>query len=194
MVERAPLLAIILCETNSFVSAIVNSSGEWTIGQTSKEDGEGSRMLAGLPSLFQHSRMFGFFVISEWHFANHMYHSPDGVTWSSIKLPAANPKVADSGCCSAASLRALCLVESGTVLVSYSESEEFYGGVWSSSIDKTFPANVTWTQLPELPESAQCSDKGSSSFIPASLREKTDDGAIFDVSTDWAVRIPGPTK
>ena len=186
-----------LCETNSFLPVIATRDGEWTTGWASEEDGLGNRMLAGVPTLFQHSAEFGHFVIAEWQIAgpmNYLYHSANGKTWISVPLPeveAMQPAV-DSG--PDASIRRLCVVETGAVVVVYEELPGVRAGAWSSPVGESFPETVAWTRLAKLPDDAQCDGVWPRDFMPRSLREKTSDGAIFDVFLDWRVRIPGPTK
>lgn len=186
-----------LCGTNSFVPVIVSSSGEWTPGWASEKGWQGSRMLSGVPVLFQHSTELGYFLTSEWQVEapiNFLYHSADGETWKSVDLPSAARKISDDYCCYAASIQRLCIAEPGSVLIVYAESEQFHASTWSATVDDSFPANVTWTRLSELPDCARCDGVERRDFMPRSLREKTGDGAVFDVSLEWAVRIPGPTK
>ena len=187
-----------LCETNAFVPAIVTREGEWTVGRASGEDWSGHRMLAGAPLLFRHSAELGFFLIAEWQAGagpNYLYYAPNGETWVSVPLPAAapkNPNVTD--CCAVASIRRLCVVESGAVVVAYEDSSYFHAGTWSSPVDEAFPETVAWTRTETLPDAARCDEVSSGDFVPRNLREKTSNGAIFDMVTDWSVHIPGPTK
>lgn len=186
-----------LCETNSFISVIATPGGEWTLGQTSEEDWEGSRMLAGAPVLFQHSSQLGYFLTSEWQAEapiDFMYHSSDGESWTSVSLPVAERKNPDGDCCNAATIDRLCVDDSKNVFVSYLESDQFHGSVWSSNVDKSFPGKVDWARRSILPDYARCDGVSPNDFIPRSLREKTSEGAVFEVSIDWAVRIPGATK
>lgn len=186
-----------LCETNSFISVIATPYGEWTIGHASDEDWLGGRMLAGVPVLFQQSSQLGYFVISEWQVEgpmNFMYHSTHGNTWVSVDLPAAECKNQDCDCSNVAAIRELCIDDSGSVLVSYLESEQFRGSVWSSKVDESFPEGVDWARVSVMPDSAQCDGVWPGNFIPGSLREKTSEGALFELSLDWAVHIPGPTR
>ena len=186
-----------LCKTNSFISVIATPGGEWTLGQASEEDWQGGRMLAGVPVLFQHSSKFGYFLTSEWQVEaprNFMYHSTDGQTWTSVSLRAAERKNPDGNCCHAATIRSLCLADSGRVFVSYEESRQFHASVWSSKVDESFPENVDWVRVSRMPDDALCDGVWPSEFIPRSLREKTREGVLFELSTDWAVHIPGPTK
>jgi hypothetical protein len=186
-----------LCKTNSFITVIATRDGEWTLGQTSEEDWEGSRMLAGFPVLFLHSSQLGYLLTSEWQAeapGNFMYHSTDGATWTSVSLPVAERKNPDGDCCHAATIDRICVDDSESAFVSYRESDQFHGGIWSSNVDESFPDIVDWTRVSKLPDYARCDAGVRSNFIPRSLREKTSEGAVFDVSTDWAVRIPGATK
>ena len=186
-----------LCATNSFVSVITSPGGTWTLGQGSREDWRGSRFLAGVPILFQYSSQLGYFLVSEWQVEgpkSFMYYSAEGETWSSVELPSAARRTPNRDCCYAASIHRLCVAEPATVLITYAESADFHASTWVSPMDDSFPASVAWTQVLDLPDDLRCDDVSPRSFIPRSLREKTSDGVIFDLSIDWAVRIPGPTK
>ena len=123
-----------------------------------------------------------------------MYFSAEGTTWRSLSLPPAARKDSDTGCCGAAEIRALCVAESGEPIVAYQEPDEFYGSVWSAKVSDAFPDRIEWIELPNLPEDAQCDDANEGGFTPGSARKNTNDGALFKLSPDWAVRIPGPTK
>ena len=154
-------------------------------------------MLAGVPILFQRSSDLGLFLTTEWQAEgplNFMYYSADGVSWKSVDLPPPVRKAPGDDCCYAASIRSLCVADSGLVFIAYDESNEFRESVWSTSTDRLFPANITWSRQSNLPNDARCDEVRPGDFMPRSLRTKTSDGAIFDVSTDWAVRIPGPTR
>ena len=176
-----------LCETNSFVTVIATSDGKWTLGQASEEDWLGSRMLAGVPIVFLHSNELGYFLTSEWQAegpANFLYYSKDGETWTSVKLPAAGRKNPNGNCCEAATIRAVCAGGSGKVYLSYYESENSNDRLWSTNVDKTFPERVDWVNVSMLPDYARCGESLLSDFIPHSLREKTSDGVLFEVSLD----------
>lgn len=186
-----------LCATNSFVSVIVDSSGNWTVGEYTDKDRQGSDFLSGVPVLFQHVNDLGFFLTAEWQIeapGNFMYFSADGVTWTSLDLPAPTRKSADYDCCYAPSISTLCIADLGKAYISYEDSSTFEASVWGAPIDDAFPHSINWSRVPELPEDAHCDHLWRQDFIPHSLREKTKDGALFDVSYDWAVLIPGPTK
>lgn len=186
-----------LCKTNSFISVIVDSSGNWTVGKTLDKGWLGSDMLSGVPVLFQHVDNLGFFLTSEWQVeaaGNYMYYSADGETWTSVELPAPTRKSPDYDCCDAPTIGSLCIADSGKAYISYEDSRLFDGSTWASSIDKTFPQTVNWSRAPRAPEDAHCDRLWPQDFIPHSLREKTNEGALFDVLYDWAVLIPGPTK
>ncbi len=186
-----------LCSTNSFMPVIATSDGKWMAGQAAEEDSQGGRMLPGVPTLFQQSDRLGYFLISEWQVEapmNYMYFSAEGTTWRSLSLPPAARKDSDTGCCDAAEIRALCVAESGEPIVAYQESDQFYGSVWSANVSDAFPDTMAWIQVPNLPEDAQCDDANEGDITPGTLRKKTNDGALFELSPDWAVRIPGPTK
>ena len=188
-----------LCETNSFISVIVDSNGDWTVGQADEPNWAGSRRLAGVPTYFQYSPDFGYFVTTAWQVegpGNFLYYSSDSVAWTSIDLPEAASKLDEYDCCYAPLIRRLCLAESGSLYVTYEEDDVFHGSVWSASVaEQTFPARADWAQVADLPEEPMwCDASFPGRYVPRSLREKTADGAIFDVSWNWAVRIPGPTE
>lgn len=148
-----------LCKSNSFVSVIVDSSGNWTAGKNSEEDWRGSRNLEGAPVLFKHIGKFGFFLISEWQVegpGNRMYYSGDGIIWTALELPAARPKSLKNDCCNAPTIRSLCVVESGDVYVSYEESQAFNAGLWRAPIDDVFPQALAWSHASDLPDDAEC--------------------------------------
>ncbi len=185
------------CKTNSFISVIVARDGDWMLGQATEESWDGHRMLSGIPILFQHSSKLGYFLTSEWQAeapVNFMYHSTDGEAWTSVDLPAAERKNRNGDCCYAATIDRLCVDDSENVFVSYAESDQFHGSTWSSIVDELSPEKVNWAQLLVLPDDVRCDVVLPNDFIPRSLREKTSEGTVFDVSTDWAVRIPGSTK
>lgn len=186
-----------LCETNSFVSVIVDASGNWTAGEKSTEDWRGSRNLEGIPVLFQHVRKFGFFLTAEWQVegpGNLMYFSSDGKVWTPLKLPTPTRKILENSCCDAPTIGSLCIAKAGHVYVTYEESLEFDAGVWRAPINDAFPQTVVWSQASGLPDEAECDKGWPRDFMSSSLREKTSIGALFDVGMDWAVLIPGPTK
>ncbi len=154
-------------------------------------------MLAGVPVLFLHSSRLGYFLTSEWQVEgpiNFLYHSAAGEIWTSVDLPEAERKDPDGNCCYVASIRRLCVDEAGSVFVAYQESDQFYGGAWSAKVDESFPENVNWAQVPVVPDNANCDVVAPSDFVPRSLLKKSRDGALFEVSAEWAVRIPGPIK
>ena len=168
-----------------------------TVGENFEEDGQGNRMLAGIPILFQQSTDLGYFVTTEWQVEgplNFMYYSSDGEVWVPVQLPAPERKIPDYDCCYAASIIRLCLVDSGAVYFSYAESPEFQSSGWLTPIDDSFPESINWSRVSKLPDYARCDGNWRRDFVPRSLREKTKDGALFDVSTDWAVLIPGATR
>jgi len=186
-----------LCSTNSFVPAIVTRKGEWTIGRTAREDPFGSRMLAGVPVLFQRSAGLGYFLTSEWRAGgqiNYLYHSQSGETWVSVPLPKGEVNQTRGDSSLVASIRRLCVAETGAIVVVYEVSPGELTGIWSSPVDESFPETVAWTRVAKLPDDARCDGVRPRDFMPRSLRDKTSDGAIFDVGLDWRVRIPGPTK
>lgn len=186
-----------LCETNSFVSVIVDSSGNWTVGENSDEDWRGSRNLEGIPVLFKHVSQFGFFLTSEWQIegpGNLMYFSSSGKVWTPLQLPTATHKSSEIPCCDAPTIGSLCIAGSGNLYITYEESQEFDASLWRAPIDDAFPQAVVWSQVSELPNDAECDRVWPQNFMPSSLREKSNEGALFDVGIDWAVLIPGSTK
>lgn len=186
-----------LCETNSFIPVILDGNGTWTAGQNSEEDWRGLKMLAGVPVLFQHVDDLGFFLTSEWQVEgprNLMYYSADGVIWTSLDLPAPTDKRTDYGCCNAASIRNLCIADSGIAYISYEEDSEFHASIWGAPIDGAFPRNINWSRVPKMPDDAHCDGLWPHDFIPHSLRAKTKAGSLFDVAYDRKILIPGPTK
>lgn len=186
-----------LCETKSFVSVIVDHSGDWTVGMARDEDWRRSRNLAGVPALFQHVDDLGFFLTTEWQVegpANFMYFSVDGETWISLDLPTPARKPSKEICCHAPTISSMCIADSGSAYIRYDESAIFEGRVWRTPIDDAFPDSINWSHAENLPEDAYCDGYWPEDFIPHSLRTKTKDGALFDVFHDSSVLIPGPTK
>ena len=186
-----------LCETKSFAAVTLDGGGQWTLGLSSQEDWQGSRLLAGIPMLFVSSVELGHFLTAEWAVpgpGNYMYHSKRGVSWSPVDLPVPERKAPDHGCCNAPLIRQLCVSTTGTVFVSYDESEAFHAGAWSATVDASFPETVAWSRIPGIPDAARCGEMLHREFMPESLVEKTEDGALFDVSYDHAVLIPGATR
>jgi len=186
-----------LCKTNSFISVIVDSSGNWKAGKAQEESWRGSRNLAGVPVLFQHVGQLGFFLTSEWQVEgpeNYMYFSIDGETWTSLVLPTPTRKSLDINCCDAPTIGSMCIADSGSAYISYEESTVFEARIWRATVDDSFPHNIDWAQVSELPEDVSCAGLWPQEFIPHSLREKTGNGALFDVWHNRSVLIPGPTK
>ena len=186
-----------LCRTKSFAAVTLERGGRWTLGLSSQEDWEGSRLLTGIPKLFVASEELGLFLTTESAVpgpGNFMYYSKQGVTWSPLELPAPSPKSHDVGCCHAPVVRQLCVSAEGAVFVSYYESEAFQAGTWSATVDASFPGTVAWSPISSVPDTADCDEVRYREFVPASLVEKTDLGALFDVSYDYAVLIPGATR
>jgi len=186
-----------LCDTSSFISVIVDSDGNWTVGKSLEEDWRGSHNLQGVPVLFKHVRNIGFFLASEWRVegpGNLMYYSSDGVGWAPVRLPTATPKHSENGCCDAPTIRNLCVQDSGDIYLSYEDSRVFDAATWRAPIDDAFPQTVSWSRSADIPVDAVCDSHWRQDFIPSGLREKTSEGALFDSSIDWAVLIPGPTK
>ena len=186
-----------LCDTNSFVPAIVSANGDWTIGTSKKNSWNGSDLLDGVPRHFAHDFTFGMFLTTEWQIEGPgtlMYHSRDGVAWTSLTLPPETRKTEDRDCCHAASISVMCVASAGDVYVAYEETEVFEARLWVASAAHASENNFNWRPAGEIPVEANCNELDPASFIPRVLREKTQDGAVFDTAYDWAVRIPGPTK
>ncbi len=187
-----------LCQTNSFLSVILDSEGSWVVGQTTEDDWSGSRMLPGVPTFFRYSNDLGYFVTTEWQVegpGNFLYYSSDGVAWTSVDLPDAATKLSEHDCCFAPLVRRLCLADSGELYISYEETGQFHASEWVASVaDAAFPGYVHWEQVERLPDFLRCDSSQPGSFIPRSLRQKTEDGVVFDVGYNRSVLIPGPTE
>lgn len=184
-----------LCQTKSFVTVIVDSSGSWTVGKSSVENWDGSRLLAGVPKLFQQLGGIGYFLISQWQVEgplNLAYFSTDGETWTPVKLPTAEPSSAETDCCDAPSITRLCVRYPDLVSISYAATPGFNAGVWRAPIDGLFPHDPDWSRVPDVDENAQC----DRSWPEDSLRlsEKSDEAAILEIIPDWAILIPGPIE
>ena len=186
-----------LCDTNSFVAAIVDKEGNWTIGKNSEKDWNGSYLLDGAPRHFAHNPDSGMFLVTEWQIegpGNRLYYSREGEVWVSLRLPPEIRKSDNRDCCHAAPIGSLCVADSGSFFVAYDETEVFEARQWVADTGEEISGAPEWRLVEAIPEAAICSDSHSTSFIPRSLRAKTKDGAIFDVYHGWSVRIPGPTK
>ncbi len=185
------------CETNSFMTATLNSSGEWSEGWAKKSDNSEAELLAGVPALFQYSADMGFFLTTEWQVegpGNFLYFSADGESWSSINLPEAEGTFDEFDCCYAPEIHRLCIDESNRLFIEYDESDDFRASVWSAHVGASFSKSPKWSQLPELPAYLRCDGQWDNEFLPRSLIEKTEKGAKFRVSNERVVLIPGPTK
>lgn len=188
-----------LCETNSFVSAIVDSNHTWTLGRADEAGWADGWRLSGTPTHFLYSAQFGYLVASAWQVEgpiNFLYHSPDGVSWASVDLPVGAKRHDDTGCCYAPRIRRLCLADSGHLFVTYDEDDVFDAGIWSVSLaDLSSETRSDWTQAQQLPDQRMsCDADFPAAYMPPALREKTADGAIFDIFWNRAIRIPGPTR
>ena len=186
-----------LCESNSFISVIVDSTGNWSTANDLTSSPSDVELLAGAPDLFKYSKGFGYLLTTIWQVEgprHSLYYSPDGLNWTSIDLPKFSPKKSETDCCSAAELEKICVVDSKALLVATSDTADFPRETWSTPFDKSHPAKTNWTQVEAGPTLPSCAQRDQSDFIPRLLREKTNDYVIFDISDKWAVRIPGPTK
>ena len=186
-----------LCDTNSFVSATLDADGIWTVGSVAATTDTGVELLAGVPVLFMHSDGLGYLLTTEWQIeapGNYMYFSGDGKTWSSVMLPRPESKNPEPACCDAAPIRRLCIDEPDTVLIEYGESREYEPGTWSARTYPSDPTRPSWANVSAMPASAQCDQLWPESYVPRSLVQKTEDGAMFSISHDRIVLIPGQTK
>ena len=186
-----------LCDTNSFIPAFIDARGNWTIGTNAKEAWNGSDLLDGVPRHFKHHADVGMFLTAEWQIegpVNLLFYSRTGETWTSLPLPPDTPKSAKSDCCDAPVVASLCLADTGHVYVEFEESEVFAASTWAASAGEALADDFSWRLESRIPAEADCAESLSTGFMPRTLRQKTRDGAIFDVFVDFAVRIPGPTK